>query len=247
MIPVLIQAGGKGSRLRPYTTILPKPLMPIGDMAIIEIVLCQLRNAGFEQTYISIGHLGHLLRAVLGDGARFGMHIEYLVEDRPLGTIGPFRRLPRPNGPVMVMNGDLLTDLDYAALVKGHLSADVDLSVGVTRCSVPVSLGVLDIEDGGRITGFQEKPTLHYWASAGVYVLGPSVWDLIPSGEAFGFDTLMGCVLAGKLRAQVHHLDGIWLDIGRPEDYERAAEVFAANRTRLLPTRPSGAYEGVGG
>jgi NDP-mannose synthase len=235
MVPVVIQAGGKGTRLLPYTTVLPKPLMPIGDVPIIEIVLRQLRHSGFRDIHVSIGHLGHLLRAVLGNGRRYGLRIRYLTEDVPLGTIGPFRRLDRPDGPVMVMNGDLLTDIDYSALVSHHLESKAALTIGVYHVSVPVSLGVLDIEDDGRISGFREKPTIKYWASMGVYVLSPVVWDLIPPGEYFGFDTLMEMVLGGELAARVFRFNGIWLDIGRPEDYQRAAEVFHANRHRLLP------------
>jgi NDP-sugar pyrophosphorylase family protein len=241
MIPVLIQAGGQGTRLRPYTTVLPKPLMPIGDMPIIEIVLRQLRSAGLQDVYISVGHLGHLLQAVLGDGKRFDMDIKYVTEDRPLGTIGPLRRLPRPTGPVLVMNGDLLTDLRYQSLIDGHAASDADLTIGVYHCSVPVSLGVLDIDDADAVTGFREKPTLKYWASTGVYVLGPAVWDLIPPDVYFGFDVLMDRVLGGDLTARVHRIDGLWLDIGRPEDYERAAEVFEQFRERLLPGGLAGA------
>lgn len=235
MISVLIQAGGKGTRLRPYTMVLPKPLLPIVDTPIIEIVLHQLRRHGFRDAHISIGHLGHLLQAVLGDGDRFGMNLRYVVEEQPLGTIGPLRQLPRPDGPVLVMNGDLLTDLDYVDLVEYHTTSDADLTIGIYRCPVPVSLGVIDFDDEWQITGFREKPTLHYWASTGIYVLGPRVWDLIPRNEFFGFDALMDRVLAGSLCAQAYRFDGLWLDIGRPEDYERAAEVFEENRHHLLP------------
>jgi NDP-sugar pyrophosphorylase family protein len=235
VIPVLIQAGGEGTRLRPYTMVLPKPLLPIIDTPIIEIVLRQLYHQGFRDTHISIGHLGHLLQAVLGDGERFGMNLRYIVEEQPLGTIGPLRRLPRPDGPVLVMNGDLLTDLDYTNLIEYHASADADLTISIYRCPVPVSLGVIDFDDEWQITGFREKPTLHYWASTGIYVLGPRVWDLIPPNEFFGFVALMDRVLGGALRAQAYRFDGLWMDIGRPEEYERAAEILEENRHRLLP------------
>ncbi len=238
MIPVLIQAGGKGTRLRPYTAVLPKPLMPIGDLPVIEIVLRQLAKHGARDVTVSIGHLGQLLQAVLGDGGAYGLSIRYLTEDQPLGTIGPFRLLPRPDGPVMVMNGDLLTDLDYTAFVEHHRRSGCQLTIGSYRCSVPVSLGVLDIDEGNRITGFREKPTLHYWASMGVYILEPEVWDLVPPDRQFGFDRLMEHVLAGAIEAGVYRFDGIWLDIGRPEDYAEAAETFERERTRLLPASP---------
>lgn len=235
MIPVLIQAGGKGTRLRPYTTVLPKPLMPIGDLPVIEIVLKQLASHTLTDVKISIGHLGHLLQAVLGDGSEYGVSVDYLAEEEPLGTIGPYRLLPRPEGPVMVMNGDLLTDLDYTAFIDHHRKGGCQLTIGSYCCKVPVSLGVLDIEDGDRITGFREKPTLNYWASMGIYVLEPEVWDLVPPGRQFGFDSLMEQVLAGAIKAGVYRFDGIWLDIGRPEDYAEAAATFESQRTRLLP------------
>lgn len=238
MIPVLIQAGGRGTRLKPYTTVLPKPLMPIGDLPVIEIVLRQLANRGFRDVTISTGHLGHLLRAVIGDGEGHGLSVKYLSEQEPLGTIGPFRMLPRPEGPVLVMNGDLLTDIDYAGFVEHHIASGCHLTIGSYRCRVPVSLGVIDIDDEDRIAGFREKPTLNYWASMGVYVLEPEVWDMVPEGRTFGFDSLMEHVLEGSIRAGVYRFDGIWLDIGRPEDYAEAAETFDRERARLLPASP---------
>lgn len=235
MVPVMIQAGGEGARLRPFTTVLPKPLMPIGGMPVIEIVIRQLKGRGFENLYISVSHLGHLLQAVLGDGSKWGVDIKYLFEDQPLGTIGPVRCIPRPEVPFLVMNGDLLTSINYADLYQYHLRADAQLTVGVYQCTVPVSLGVLELGPDNTIRGFREKPSLHYWASTGVYVLSPEVWDIVPPNQCFGFDVLMEEVLRGVLRAQVYRFEGIWLDIGRPEDYERAAEVFEQSCDELLP------------
>ena len=235
MIPVMIQAGGQGTRLRPFTTVLPKPLMPIGDLPVIEIVLRQLKHYGFIKIYVSIGHLGHLMQAFLGDGSRWGVRIEYVTEEQPLGTIGPVRQLRRPQGPLLVMNGDLLTNINYAELYQHHIESGAELTIGVYNCSVPESLGVLDVTEENRIRGFREKPTLHYWASMGVYVLSPVVWDLIPPNQYFGFDTLMDKVLGNGLDTLVYRFDGIWLDIGRPEDYAMAAEVFERSRDVLLP------------
>jgi NDP-sugar pyrophosphorylase family protein len=135
----------------------------------------------------------------------------------------------------MVMNGDLITDLDYSELVRVHEESDADLTISGYECEVPVSLGVLEMDDGGDIHGFKEKPTLRYWASMGVYIFSPTVWDKVPENTLYGFDNLMEEVLAGRLKARVHRFEGIWLDIGRPEDYERAATVFDENRDILLP------------
>jgi len=235
MTPVMIQAGGQGTRLRPFTTVLPKPLMPIGDMPVIEIVIRQLKSRGLERLYISVSHLGHLLQAVLGDGSKWGVDIKYLFEDKPLGTVGPVRCIPRPEVPFLVMNGDLLTSIDYADLYQHHLRSGAQLTVGVYECTVPVSLGVFELGPDNNITGFREKPSLHYWASMGVYVFSPEVWDIVPPNEYFGFDMLMEEVVRGALGARVYRFEGIWLDIGRPEDYERASEVFAQSRDELLP------------
>lgn len=231
----MIQAGGKGTRLRPYTMVLPKPLMPIGDMPVLEIVVRQLRHYGFDDIWISLGHLGSLIQAYFGDGARWNVRINYVFEDQPLGTIGPVRLMPRPARPFMVMNGDLLTSLSYNELYDAHCASGAQLTIGVYNCKVPVSLGVLDIDERSEIVGFREKPTLGFWASMGIYVLSPDAWDAVPPNRYFGFDTLMEQVLRGELRARVHRFDGIWLDIGRPEDYANAAEVLESCRAQLLP------------
>lgn len=233
--PVMIQAGGKGTRLRPYTTVLPKPLMPIGELPVLEIVIRQLRHYGFDDLWISLGHLGSLIQAYFGDGQRWGARIRYVFEDQPLGTIGPVRLMPRPSVPFMVMNGDLLTSIHYDEMYAAHVASGAQLTVGVYNCKVPVSLGVLDIDQRAEIVGFREKPTLTFWASMGVYVLSPDVWDLVPADRYFGFDTLMDSVLRGELRARVHRFDGIWLDIGRPEDYANAVDVLEASRELLIP------------
>ena len=159
-IPVIIQAGGKGTRLSPYSAILPKPLMPVDDMPILEIVVRQLAYYGFVDLHITTGHLAHLIESFFGDGSAWNTHIQYIREDHPLGTIGPVRKVPRPAQPFLVMNGDLLTDLNYRALYNHHLTSGGLLTVAVYRGQVPVSLGVIDFDDERRIVGFREKPSL---------------------------------------------------------------------------------------
>ncbi len=233
-IPVIIQAGGKGTRLRPYTSILPKPLMPVDEMPILEIVVRQLVRHCFCQLYVTTGHLAHLIESFFGDGSKWGASITYIKEDRPLGTIGPVRKVPRPNVPFLVMNGDLLTDIDYRQLYEHHLKDDALLTVAVHREEIPVSLGVIDYDKDRCIIGFREKPALEFWGSMGIYVFSPELWDLIPPDTYYGFDTLMADFLRQRRTARVYPWSGVWLDIGRPEDYERASDEFKEHRARLL-------------
>lgn len=234
---VVILAGGKGTRLAPYTTVLPKPLMPIGDMPILEIVLRQLRHYGFRDVVISVGHLAELLRAFFADGSRWGLKIRYVSEDEPLGTMGPLRLIDGLMRPFMVMNGDLLTDIDYAALYAHHLGHGGEATVSVIPRQVQISLGVLDYDTECRLVGFREKPTTTYAASMGIYVFNPSILDLIPSGRYYGFDNLMLDMLAAGRSVHVRPFDGLWLDIGRPEDYAIANETILKHRDRFLPDR----------
>ena len=235
--PVIIQAGGKGTRLLPFTSVLPKPLMPVGDMPILEVVIRQLVHYGFRDIYVTTGHLAHLIESFFGDGSGWGANITYLREEQPLGTMGPVRNVPRPDRPFLVMNGDLLTDLDFKRLYEHHLAGDALLTVAVHQGEVPVSLGVLEYDDTRQVTGFREKPTLRFWASMGIYVFSPALWDLIPSNTYYGFDTLMTDLLARKSVVRVFPWNGMWLDIGRSEDYSRAAEELERNLARLLPGR----------
>lgn len=233
---VVIMAGGRGTRLRPYTTSLPKPLVPIGDRyAILEIVLHQLAACGFTGATIAINHMGHLIRAFVGDGSRFGLRVDYAEERVPLSTIGPLfairDRLPEH---YLVMNGDVLTDLDYADLLRTHAASDAPLTVATFDRTVKVDFGVLEVEDG-RIVRFAEKPTLDYRVSMGVYALSARSIAAYPEGLAFGFDQLVLDLLdRGDLPAG-YHFDGYWLDIGRPDDYDEANRMFDAVEPVLMP------------
>lgn len=233
--PVIIQAGGKGTRLRPYTAVLPKPLMPVADMPILEIVVRQLVYYGFDNIHITTSHLAHLIELFFGDGSNWQANIRYVREDKPLGTIGPIKKIRRPDVPFLVMNGDLLTDLDYRALYNYHQQHDAWLTVAVYKGHVPVSLGVLDYDEEGVVTGFREKPDLYFWASMGVYVFSPELWDLVPEDVNYGFDTLMADMLRRNLPVKVFPWDRLWLDIGRPEDYEKANEEFLRYKHTFLP------------
>lgn len=234
----VIQAGGKGTRLLPYTSVLPKPLMPIGDYPVLEIVVRQLVHFGFVNITIGVGHLGHLIQAVIGDGSRWGANISYLREDEPRGTMGSLSELDSHDEPVLVMNGDLLTDIDYAQLFEAHVRSDANLTIGVYSKRVPISLGVLDLDADRRVVGFREKPVLTFPCSMGIYVLEPELIRLIPKVGVFGFDHLMAMCLEKKIRTHAYAFEGLWLDIGRPEDHEEAAQVFTKHIERFLPPLP---------
>ncbi|SCG78688.1 sugar phosphate nucleotidyltransferase [Micromonospora humi] len=233
---VVIMAGGKGVRLRPYTSVLPKPLVPIGDnYAILEIVLLQLAARGFRRVTLAINHLGSLIRAFVGDGSRFGLEVDYLEERTPLSTIGPLfsmrARLPEH---FLVMNGDVLTDLDYADLLDTHVRAGAPLTVATYQRSVKIDFGVLEAQ-GGKVTSFTEKPVLHYRVSMGVYGVSARAVADYPVGQPFGFDELVLDLLRKGEPPASYDFDGYWLDIGRPEDYDEANRRFHEIESRLLP------------
>jgi mannose-1-phosphate guanylyltransferase len=231
----VILAGGKGTRLRPFTVTLPKPLVPIGnELSILEIVLRQLVDHGFASATLAVGHLGQLIRAYVEDGSRWGIAVDYALEVRPLGTIGPIRQiLDRLPDRFLVMNGDILTDLDFAQLLDAHAATDAPITVGTYRRQVHVDFGVLEVADG-RIRRFEEKPTLEYTVSMGVYALARETLRRYPPGQPFGFDELMVDLLGRGERPAAYPFDGYWLDIGRPEDYDRANAEFEELRARLL-------------
>ncbi len=232
----VIMAGGQGTRLRPFTATLPKPLVPIGDCSILEIVLRQLARRGFGSATIAIGHLGQLIRAYVGDGSQWGIAVDYVSEERPLGTIGPLLQiLDRLPDHFLVMNGDILTDLDYAALLQTHVASESPISVATYRREVHIDFGVLELDDG-RIIGFSEKPILDYAVSMGVYALSRETLRRYRAGRPFGFDELMrDLVQSSGEKPASYAFDGYWLDIGRPEDYERANAEWESLRSTLLP------------
>jgi mannose-1-phosphate guanylyltransferase len=233
----VILAGGKGVRLRPYTTTLPKPLVPIGDQyAILEIVLQQLARQGFRSATLAIGHLGHLIRAYVGDGARWGLRVDYAMESSPLGTIGPLLTMPDLPPEFLVMNGDILTDLDFADLMVRHRDANVALTVATYRREVRIDFGVLTTR-GGEVVEFAEKPTLDYRVSMGVYGVSRRALARYEPGLPLGFDELVLDLLAEESLPREYQFDGYWLDIGRPDDYDRANAEFDGLRSALMGER----------
>jgi NDP-sugar pyrophosphorylase family protein len=231
----IVLAGGKGVRLRPYTTRLPKPLVPIGDeFSILEIVLSQLSQRGFEKVTLAIGYLGHLIRSYVGDGSRWGLEIDYASEDNPLGTIGPVLQiLDRLPEHFLVMNGDVLTDLDYADLLGRHKGAGAALTVATCARHVKIDFGVLTTKEN-HIVKFTEKPTIDYRVSMGVYGVSKRALTRYEPGTPLGFDELVLDLLASDEPPGEYAFDGYWLDIGRPDDYDRANAEFHEIKPLLL-------------
>jgi len=230
----VILAGGKGTRLAPYTVSFPKPLMPIGDVPILEIVVRQLKHHGFTRITMAVGHLAELLIAYFGDGSKHGVQIDYSREDRPLGTAGPLRLVENLGETFLVMNGDLLTDLDYGDMVQKHLASGAELTVGVYPKEVKIDLGVLERDAAGKIVGYREKPVLHHEVSMGVYVFSKAVLELIPEGY-FDLPGLVLEMISRQRPIAAYPFSGAWLDIGRHDDYQRAVATFEAQRKRFLP------------
>lgn len=221
----VVQCGGKGTRLRPHTSILPKPLMPIGARPVLELVLKWLRRNGIGEVFVTTGYLGHLIRSVCGDGSQWNMRITYTQELEPLGTMGPLSLLREQlNEPFLVLNGDVLTDLNLNQLIHNHRRSDASITIATSVRSTKMDFGVID-ETDGHVTGFREKPELTNLVSMGIYCMNPDVLERVPSGVPFGFDDLMFQMLEDDARVNVFKHTGLWLDIGRVDDFLKAQDI----------------------
>jgi len=230
----VILAGGKGTRLRPYTTLIPKPLVPLGGKySILEIVLMQLAQSGFKHVTLAVSHLSHLVMAYFGDGSRWNIKLDYSLENEPLSTIGPLTLIDDLPKNFLVMNGDILCDLDYRSFFDSHVEQSDDVSVAVYRRDVQIDFGVLRYNAAYELKEFQEKPTYSFDVSMGIYCLNRRVVHALDKGKVYGFDNLMLDSIKGRHRVKVRPFDGYWLDIGRPDDYEYANENFEALAVRL--------------
>jgi NDP-mannose synthase len=230
----IILAGGKGTRLAPYTTVLPKPLMPIGDMSILEVVLRQLAHYGFDEVTLAVGYLAELLMAYCGDGSKFGLHISYSREEKPLGTAGPIGLVHDLNESFLVMNGDLLTTIDYSALMQSHRERGAIATLAAYRREVKIDLGVVQSQDNW-VTDYIEKPTYHFSVSTGIYIFEPFIQEYIVPGERLDLPDLVLKLIKNQKKVNLYPFGGYWLDIGRHDDYETAMQQFDANRKAFLP------------
>ena len=230
----VILAGGKGSRLAPYTKVIPKPLMPIGDMPIMEVLLHQIKRAGVDEVILSVGHMASLLRAFFQEGEQLGMCIRYSYEKTPLGTAGPLAMVDGLDDTFLVMNGDVLTTLDFSELVKFHRASKALVTIAMYNRQVNIDLGVLQLNGGHEVTGYIEKPTYDFQVSMGVYVFEPAVLKYIPPGQYYDFPTLILRLLEAGERVVGFPFSGYWQDLGRPDDYEQAILDFETMRAQFL-------------
>ncbi len=231
----VILAGGKGTRLAPYTKILPKPLMPIGDVPILEIILFQLKAAGITDVVLTVGHLAELLRAFFKDGQHIGMNITYNYEKKPLGTAGPLALVAGLDAPFLVMNGDILTNIDYLDLIRFHREHSSTLTIAMHPRKVHIDLGVIESNESDTVVGYIEKPTIDYMVSMGIYVFSPEVLKHIPKGLYLDFPDLVKKLIAAGECVSGFPFNGYWQDLGRPDDYEQASQDFEAMKDQFLP------------
>jgi NDP-sugar pyrophosphorylase family protein len=234
----VILAGGKGSRLGPYTTLLPKPLLPVGDRAILDVVVHQLRSYGFSELILTVGHLAPLIEAVFGDGSKHGVSIEYHMEQEPLGTAGALVPLKGLDETFLAMNGDVLTTLDYRHLVDVHREAGNILTIATHRRVLRTDYGVVQMNgrsgQTGAVTGYQEKPEIPCTVSMGVYVAEPAVLDYM-DGSYLEIPDLVLRLLADRQPVGGFLYEGFWLDVGRQEDYEKATIEYGQLKRELFP------------
>jgi dTDP-glucose pyrophosphorylase/CBS domain-containing protein len=225
--PVVIMAGGRGLRLGRLTANCPKPMLPIGKKPILEMIIEKLAAHGFNRFYISVNYLRERIVNYFGDGAKMGVDIAYIHEDEPLGTAGSLAFVdPVPCEPCVVMNGDVFTDLDFGALLDKHESSRCDGTVCVREIAYEIPFGVIDLDNRGEIRSIREKPTFSYMANAGIYVLNPDLIDMVPRGRVYHMTQLIEDALKIGKRLGSVLLDGLWIDVGHPDDFERACGLF---------------------
>jgi NDP-mannose synthase len=220
----IILAGGKGTRLKPYTISLPKPLVPIGETPILEIIIKQLINFGFDHITITINHMADIIKAFFGDGSKWDINIDYSLEDIPLSTMGPLKLIKDLPDNFLIMNGDVLTDLNFSDFYNCHNSNNSIYTISSFVRAHKNDYGVLDLDQSNNLIGFREKPMTHFNVSMGVYMANKRILDFIPENQAYGFDDLMHELILKNENVKVRPYEGYWLDIGRPDDYVTACE-----------------------
>lgn len=236
----VILAGGKGTRLAPYTVTFPKPLVPVTDMPILEIVIRQLKAAGFDHITMAVGHLSELIIAYFGDGSRWGITIDYSREEQPLGTVAPVKLIEDLPDNFLVMNGDVLTTLSYRSLYDAHVTSGAEMTIACHRLNVQIDYGLIEFDGLLQVTGYREKPTFPGDVSMGVYMFSKSILDMVPTGEYMDIPTLVGHLVKEERKVRASLADCRWLDIGRHDDYARAIATFDELRSEFLPEEDSG-------
>lgn len=232
----VILAGGKGTRLRPLTAVFPKPLVPLGDKPIIEILLRRLASMGFKKVTLCNGYLAELLMAVCGDGSKFGLTVDYVQEEEPLGTAGPLNLVKPESDPVLIMNGDLLTTMDFSKMLASHVERNADATIALYKRDVPIDFGVIDSTDDGLFQGYREKPVFKFEVSMGVYLLSKNVVETVKPNQYLDMPDLIRSVHEQGGVVNCYREDCFWLDIGRMDDYAMAQEEYERNEALFLGT-----------
>lgn len=231
----VVLAGGKGTRLAPYTKILPKPLMPIGDMPILEVLIKQMKCAGVDEIILTVGHLAELLRAFFQNGERYGLRVDYSFEDKPLGTAGPLSLVKeRLVDTFLVTNGDVLTTLDLNSIIESHHRSGAAATIAMHVREVKIDLGVLRFNGSYELRDYIEKPSYRFHVSMGIYVFEPRVLNFIPYNKYLDFPDLILKLIASGERVIGHPFDGYWQDLGRADDYEQAIQDFEGLKPQIL-------------
>lgn len=233
----VIITGGKGLRMRPFTKILPKGLLPVGDQPILQIIVQQLKNSGFDIIHMACGYLAPLIQAYFQDGKKLGVDIDYFVEKQPLGTIGPIKNIPfRTDESVLVMNCDILTSLNFRDMMDFHRTGTSLLTIASQKKSVQMELGVLQTE-GLRVNQFVEKPIQSAYVSMGIYVINPAIVQFIPDDTYYDMPDLIVQLLNSHQEIRHFENESFWLDIGRPDDFAKAKDMFPLIKNDLLRER----------
>ncbi|MBV8733064.1 MAG: NTP transferase domain-containing protein [Acidobacteriia bacterium] len=233
----VILAGGKGTRLKPFTMTIPKPLLPLGDVPILEIVIGQLVASGVSRIVLTLGYMPQLFMASIGNGDRWGIAIESILEHDPMGTAGSLRLVKDLDENFLVLNGDLLTTIDYRMLFDQHLSRKACATIALSRREVHIDYGVVRATNDGFLAEYIEKPSIPYSVSMGINVLSRKSLDFIPPVGKFDMPDLMRAISASGRGVVCYETDCYWKDIGRFDDYQQASEDFVNNPARFLPKK----------
>jgi NDP-sugar pyrophosphorylase family protein len=232
----VIMAGGKGTRLLPYSALFPKPLMPLGDMPVLELLLRRLKKAGITEVILAVNHLRHLIEAFFGDGSRLGLRIRYSSEDMPLGTAGALGNMIDDLADTFfVTNGDLLTTMDLVRMVQLHSETGCDASIGIHQRENKIDFGLIEFDSENRLSAYREKPTSTYYVSMGIYIFKrEAIRQHVTKNRYQDMPSLLASMTAADMDVRCYHEDCVWLDIGRPDDFARAQSMFEDDRALFL-------------
>ena len=223
----VLLAGGKGRRLKPFTTTIPKPLFPIGEKPILQIIIEQLKEFGVDEYIISLGYLGELIKAFLGDGEKYNTKISYVTEETPLGTAGAISLLPELNDDYIFMNGDILSTIDFTEAYNEHKKSKALMTICTFEKTTKSSLGVLELSINGEVQDYLEKPELKQIVSSGIYILNPGIKDYIPKNTKYDLPDLVKSLINKKKKINTYAIKGDWFDIGTPSDLEKAEQYLS--------------------